>query len=246
MTELATRDEHALAVVDFDQPAPARRTADLVAWADEARAAHTIAESLARTSFVPKQFQGKPAECTAAILTGVEMGLSPMASLRAFDLIQGTPAMRANAMRGVVQSRGHQVWVESMSATKVVVLGRRLGEEHVHRSEWTIERARGLGLLVKDNWKKQPQTMLVARATSEVCRLTASDVLHGVPYSVEELGDQGDEPAPAKRKARRRTQDAPPPTEPAFPEPERGADEQPASGPAEPAFPEPDEQGGES
>lgn len=198
------------------------RARDLVAWADEARAANAIAQSLAQTSFVPQQFRGKPGEVTAAILTGNEMGLSPMASLRAFDLIQGTPAMRANAMRGVVQSRGHEIWEEKVTPTEAVVCGRRKGEEHIHRSKWTIERAHGLNLLGKDNWKKQPQAMLLARATSEVCRMTASDVLYGVPYSSEELTDLEPESATAKRKVKRRALEPVPTPEPAFPEPTPG------------------------
>jgi hypothetical protein len=209
------------------------RTRDLVAWADEARAANAIAQSLAQTSFVPQQFRGKPGEVTAAILTGNEMGLSPMASLRAFDLIQGTPAMRANAMRGVVQSRGHEIWEEKVSPTEAVVCGQRQGSDKVHRSKWTIERARGLNLLGKDNWKKQPQAMLLARATAEVCRMTASDVLYGVPYSSEELTDLEPEKTTGKRKvARRRALEPVPSPEPEFPEPVPGdaADGDEASG----------------
>ncbi|NUS22725.1 MAG: hypothetical protein HOV92_00655 [Streptomyces sp.] len=198
------------------------RTRDLVAWADEARAANAIAQSLAQTSFVPQQFRGKPGEVTAAILTGNEMGLSPMASLRAFDLIQGTPAMRANAMRGVVQSRGHEIWEEKVTSTEAVVCGQRQGSDKVHRSKWTIERARGLNLLGKDNWKKQPQAMLLARATSEVCRMTASDVLYGVPYSTEELTDLEPEKATGTRKVKRRALEPVPAPEPEFPEPTPG------------------------
>jgi hypothetical protein len=60
--------------------------------------------------------------------------------------------------------------------------------------------------------------MLVARASSECCRLVAADVIMAMPYSVEELYD-GDEwavveetparPTPARRTAQRKT--TPPP-----------------------------------
>lgn len=188
-------------------PAQLGGVSALAAWADSARAAFTIAESLAKTSFVPDAFRGKPHEVTAAILTGTEMGLSPMAALRAFDLIKGTPAMRANAMRGLVQSHGHAIWEEESTATRAVVCGQRAGESEVHRSEWTIERARDAQLAGKDNWKRQPTAMLLARATVEACRLTASDVLHGVPYAAEELTDGA---ATETRTVRRRRKAAPP------------------------------------
>ncbi|MEU9333190.1 hypothetical protein AB0D49_08490 [Streptomyces sp. NPDC048290] len=234
MTEIQQYEALAAPAVMEQAPdgAARPRTRDLVAWADEARAANAIAQSLAQTSFVPQQFRGKPGEVTAAILTGNEMGLSPMASLRAFDLIQGTPAMRANAMRGVVQSRGHEIWEEKVTPTEAIVCGQRHGSDKIHRSKWTIERARGLNLLGKDNWKKQPQAMLLARATAEACRMTASDVLYGVPYSTEELTDLSPEKATSTRKVKRRVLEPVPTPEPEFPEPSAGepaADEPPAA-----------------
>lgn len=174
----------------------------LLRWAQEARQANMIAQSLANTSFVSSQFRGKPSEITAAILTGQEMGLSPMSALRSIDIIQGTPAIRAHAMRGLVQSRGHKIQVKEASPQKVVVHGRRAGEDEVHESVWTIDRAERMGLTGKDTWKRQPQAMLVARATSECCRLTASDVLLGMPYSAEELADVDGE---TEKVSKRRT-----------------------------------------
>ena len=166
----------------------------LVQWAEEASAAHKIAVGLCETAFVPSAFQRKPIECAAAILAGSEVGLSPLASLNAYDLIQGRPAPKAITLRALVQSHGHEVWVESATAQRVVVCGRRRGTEKVQTSEWTIDRAQTLGLTVKSQWKLQPQTMLTARATSECCRLVAADVILGIPYSAEELLDMADEP----------------------------------------------------
>jgi hypothetical protein len=44
-------------------------------------------------------------------------------------------------------------------------------------------------LTTKSNWKSQPQAMLVARATSEIARLIASDAILGIAYSIEEIAD---------------------------------------------------------
>src|SRR5512138_1627347 len=76
--------------------------------------------------------------------------------------------------------------------------GRRAGETDWQQVEWTIARAQQLGLTGKDQWKKQPQTMLVARATGEICRLVASDVLYAMPYVAEELRDHEQPVAPAR------------------------------------------------
>lgn len=184
----------------------------LTEWADEARAAAAIAASLVKTSFVPKAFAGRVEEATAAILTGAEMGLSPMASLRAIYVIHGTPGMYAKTMRAVVQSHGHDIWVHESTASRVIVKGRRKGSDQVESSSWTIDRAKIAGLTANDQYRKNPQNMLMARATAEVCWLIAADALSGIAASVEELesGVEGvepnpqAEPTPAKRTAKRR------------------------------------------
>lgn len=182
MTDIAVRETHPVATV-VEPPAESV----LMAWAREAQQAERIAQNLANTSFVPQTLRGKPAEITAAILAGIELGLQPMATLRSMDVIQGTPALRAHAMRGLVQSRGHEI--ELLESTPVLcrMRGRRQGSDTWQEVSWPIGRAEQLGLTGKPEWKKQPQTMLVARATGEICRLIASDVLYAMPYAAEEL-----------------------------------------------------------
>jgi hypothetical protein len=226
---------------------------DLAVWANDARQAASVAVSLAPTPFVPQSLRGRDdkttaANITAAILTGAELGLTPMASLRSIVVIQGTPAMTAMALRGLVQSKGHDIWVESSSDARAVVCGRRAGSDQVERAVWTLDRARQLQLTGKDNWKKQPESMLIARATSEVARRIAADALLGLPYSVEEIADTVE--SEPQRTARRRAQrETPAPAEPDL-EPEllvvsSEQHSEPAEAPVEPplAEPEPDEKG---
>lgn len=239
--EITTRDQ---------QPAGAQES-ELVLWAYEARQAAQVAMSLAKTSFVPASLRGKPEDITAAILAGKELGLQPMAALRSMDVIQGTPALRAHAMRGLVQSHGHLVWLVEQSPTRVVMRGRRRspglagGYEPEQEVVWTIERAAALGLTSKDQWKRQPQTMLTARATGEICRLIASDVLYAMPYAAEEL--DGDGPAAAVRTSGGRVTAAEIVGDPA-PQPEAASDPvQPeAAEDAELDWPEPAQPGGEA
>ncbi|MFF2100899.1 hypothetical protein [Streptomyces sp. NPDC058202] len=190
-SEIANRDEQqAVATTQPAQqlPEPTAGTTALMQWAQEADLAYQMAEKLATTSFVPQSLRGKPGDITAAILAGSELGLKPMATLKSIDVIQGTPALRAHAMRAVVQKQGHEVEVVESTPERCVMRGRRKGSEGWQTVEWTTARAGQLGLLGKAEWKKQPQTMLVARATGELCRLIASDALHGMPYVSEELG----------------------------------------------------------
>lgn len=214
MTELAVRSDNGHMPVTIGVPAA------LIEWAQAAHSAHQLAVSLTATSFCPDAFRGKPGEATAAILAGSEVGLSPIAALNAFDVIQGRPAPKAITLRALVQSQGHEVWVASSTAQKCVMRGRRRGSDVTQESEWTIARATSLKLTGKPNWQNQPQAMLIARATSEICRLVAADVILGIPYSAEELDDEQPAPIttlrrdatpePTKRTARRGTAPTPP------------------------------------
>ncbi|MDM4721134.1 hypothetical protein QTQ03_16575 [Micromonospora sp. WMMA1363] len=187
MTDVAVRQDQHLDIPTSTEPA----TAQLVQWAQAAEAAGQFAEAVCNTSAVPQAYRGKPAEAAAAILAGAEVGLSPMASLRAFDNIQGTPAPKAITLRAITQGLGHQVRIDESTAVTAVVSGRRNGDTDWQTSTWTIARAQQMGLTSKSQWKQQPAAMLVARATAEVCRWIASDAIMGMPYTAEEIRDQG-------------------------------------------------------
>lgn len=159
----------------------------LVAWAQAAGAAHQLAQSLSKTSFIPRAFQGNAADATAAVMLGDELGLSPISALRSIYIIAGTPAMYARTMVALAMSHGHEVWTESSTDREVVVCGQRRGSEHVERAVWTIDRARKAGYTNNKKYESTPQEMLYAKAAAEIARKIAPDVLSGVPMSVEDL-----------------------------------------------------------
>lgn len=225
---------------------------ELVVWAFEARQAHAISQSLSRTAFVPQSMRNNPDAVTAAILTGNEIGMQPMAALRSMDIIQGTPALRANAMRGLLQSRGHEIELLETDDQHCTMRGRRWhgalrGFGAWQQVTWTIERARRQGLLSKSTWQNMPEDMLIARATGQLCRLIASDVMLALPYAAEELADGDTRPEPRGRvtvgeltAAAAPSGPAQPPGEPTAP-PAAPEPATPPPAPAEePAKPEPD------
>lgn len=184
--ELATRAEESAAVVAAVNVGPAATESELEAWARDAIAISNIAANIATTSLAGA-YRGKPDEVTAVILAGHELGIQPMTSLKSIDVIQGQPALRAHAMRGLLQSKGHEIELVESDDSHCIMRGRRKGATDWQTVVWDIPRAQKLGLLGKDQWKKQPKTMLINRATGEICRLVAADALHGMPYAAEEL-----------------------------------------------------------
>jgi hypothetical protein len=172
-------------VLPDQQPTPG---VDLELWARQATGAAVYAERVCSTSMVPAAYRGKPAEATAAILAGAELGFSPMASLRAFDNIQGVPAPKAMTLRAVVQAAGHQVEIVESTADRAVVRGRRNAMSGWATSTWDVERASQLPQYTSNpNYRTNRAAMLVARATAEVCRWIAADAIMGMPYAAEEL-----------------------------------------------------------
>ncbi|MGW5636679.1 hypothetical protein [Streptomyces sp. NPDC003832] len=182
--EIATRDEQTAVAVP--QPANQPLESSLEKWAREASAISGIANAIAGTSLAGA-YRGKRDEIVAVVLAGHELGIQPMTSLKSIDVIQGQPALRAHAMRGIVLKQGHEIELVESDDQHCVMRGRRNGAEAWQTVVWDLGRARQMGLLNKDQWKKQPKTMLIARATGEICRLIAADALHGMPYVAEEL-----------------------------------------------------------
>jgi hypothetical protein len=164
-------------------------------FVEEAQQVHKIAQALSTTSFVPASMKNKPDEITGAILFGRELGMDPMTALQTINVIQGRPTLTANAMRGLAMASGVRFRLDETTETRCTMSAIAPGAAEWTTVTWTIDQARKLDLTKKDNWKNQPGTMLIARATSQLCRFVAANVLIGAPYSSEELRDlpTGDE-----------------------------------------------------
>jgi hypothetical protein len=151
-----------------------------------------LANRLAETEFVPKPLRGRPEAVMACMLKGTELGIPLMQSLSQIHVIEGRPTMSSELMRAVVQSRGHEIIVEESTSTRCIIKGRRNGATEWQRFTFTKDDAERAGVLGKDNWKKWPGAMLLARASSLLCRAVFADCLAGISYTVEELNDGWD------------------------------------------------------
>lgn len=147
-----------------------------------------FAQRISKTEFVPPGFRGRPDAILAAIQYGREVGIGPMQSLQSFDVIQGKPTLKPEAMSARVRAHGHSIQVIESTDEKCILKGTRADNGDTLEAEFTMAHARALGLASKDNWKKQPKTMLFWRATGALCRGLFADVIQGLSYTPEELG----------------------------------------------------------
>jgi hypothetical protein len=108
-----------------------------------------------------------------------------LTTLQNVDIIQGKLVPSATLLRALAVRAGYEVIVKDVSPQAATVVVSKGGTE-LGRTTFTIDDAKSAGLLGKDNWKKHPQAMLVARATSQAMRWYAADVMVGV-YDLDEV-----------------------------------------------------------
>ena len=234
MTELAQTNQGAMSPFgqhnQGGQVELSETTMSLLEWSQELDAAGRIAGVLCSTEFVPKGLRGSVEATAAAILTGRELGLSPMNSLANIFVVQGRPAMYARSMVALVLSHGHEIERTAATEQAVTVRARRKGSQNWQTFEWTMARAQKAGYTSNALYGKDPIAMLTAKAQTEACRTMFADVLSGMAAtSVEEIElndapaveppQSGAAPTVEKRTVRRKPRaKAPEPSVPDLPE----------------------------
>lgn len=141
---------------------------------------------LVKSGFLPPALNTAE-KVIAVALKGRELGIGMMEAISQINIIQGKPTLSAQLMLALATRTGQLESFECPS-TKDGAIAR------CKRKGWPMaevrfgpSEARALGLDAKDNYKKQPETMYVWRATSAVLRKTFPDALSGL-YTPEELG----------------------------------------------------------
>ena len=118
-----------------------------------------------------------------------------------YHIIQGRPALKADAMLARFQLAGGLVEWQDYTDKKVSAkFSHSVNSPTPVLIEWTLEMATKAGLTGKDNWKNYPRQMLRARVVSEGVRTVYPAVCVGV-YTPEEVQDF--EPAEHGRRPRK-------------------------------------------
>lgn len=114
---------------------------------------------------------------------GMELGLSPMQSLRSIYVIKGKPVLSAAAIQAIVVRRKdvceYLMLVES-THEKATYETKRVGDPGPTKLTWTIQMAQRAGLLNNPTWKAHPEAMLRARCVAALCRAVFPDLAMGL------------------------------------------------------------------
>jgi hypothetical protein len=126
-------------------------------------------------------------QAVSLMLLAQAEGLHPAIAARDYHIIQGRPALKADAMLARFHAAGGKVEWHAYSDTTVSATFTHAQGGSI-KIEWTIERAKQADLGIKDNWKKYPRQMLRARVISEGIRTIYPGVSVGI-YTPEEVQD---------------------------------------------------------
>jgi|694.fasta_scaffold93782_6 hypothetical protein len=135
-----------------------------------------------------------PEQAIALMLVAQSEGLHPARAAMEYHVIQGRPALKADAMLARFQNAGGKVsWKSYTDADVTGVFSHPSGGEV--SIQWTFDMATKAGLTKNPTWKQYPRAMLRARCISEGIRTVYPGVSVGI-YTPEEVQDFT--PAPEK------------------------------------------------
>ena len=138
----------------------------------------------------------RPEQAVALMLVAQAEGRHPAIAARDYHIVDGRPALKADAMLARFQEAGGVIkWIELSDTCAKAEFSHPKGGALV--LDWTIERARQAGLAARDTWRKYPRSMLKARLISDGIRAVFPGVICGT-YTPEEEADI----AADKREAR--------------------------------------------
>ena len=192
-----------------------------------------LAQILAQSELVPKNFRQKPADVLVALEMGIEIGFPPMQALQSIAVINGRPSVWGDGFIALIMAsplyRDHDEYYEvagerrdGLSAedlkrddTAAVCTFWRQGKPNPVTRRFTIAQAKKASLLGKEGpWQTYPDRMLLMRARSWAGRDTFPDLLRGIRTAEEAMDEREPidvEPTPAPVQPRRASQ------APAFP-----------------------------
>ena len=146
----------------------------------------TFSNYLADSDLVPKDFEGKPANCLIAVQWGAEIGLQPLQAIQNIAVINGRPALWGDAVIAIVRgSPLCEYVIEDDNGDTATCRVKRRGEPEQLRT-FSMADAKAAGLIGKQGpWSQYPRRMRQMRARAFALRDVFPDVLRGLPVAEE-------------------------------------------------------------
>jgi len=166
-----------------------------------------FSEMLARSTMVPRQYQGKAEDVLVACQWGKEIGLAPMQALQNIAVINGKPSVYGDAAMALVQASSVCEDIEEYFEGEgtpnpvAICVAHRKGRKPV-KATFSVEDAKRAGPWGKQGpWTAYPKRMMQMRARGFALRDAFPDVLKGL-ITAEEAQDypEAKDVTPARQK----------------------------------------------
>lgn len=151
----------------------------------EVRMSHANAIASAKDA-IPTAYKNNPGAVLLAQEWATNRGVDLLTTLQTVAFIGGKPVIDATMQRALAMRAGYDVALEVGDNSATCTVSR--DGKAVGSSTYTMDDAKTAGLTGKDNWKKNPKAMLVARATAQTMRWHAPDVMVGV-FTEDEIDE---------------------------------------------------------
>lgn len=143
------------------------------------------ADTLVKSGFLPTAVN-TPEKAIAIIMKGRELGIGSMEALSSINVIQGKPSVSPQLMLALARRTGELEDLKMEATDKGATVTIKRKGQSPYTTTFGIAEATALGLLQKDNYKKQPATMFQWRALAGNLRVTFPDAISGL-YTVDEM-----------------------------------------------------------
>ena len=157
-----------------------------------------MAEIMAQSEMVPKDYQGKAGNVLVAVQMGAELGLKPVQALQNIAVVNGRPSVWGDGLRALIMSAPDltniQDTFDNNTMTARCVITRKINGNNIEFvGEFSKADAENAGLWNRNTWKSYPKKMLEWRAFGFAARKAYADRLRGI-----QLAEEAQDIQPAK------------------------------------------------
>lgn len=148
-----------------------------------------FAEMAAKSSIIPKQYQGNPYDILLITMMGNDIGLTPMQSLQSIAVLNGRPSLYGDAAIALVRRHSEFENIREYIQDEVAYCEIKRKNKDWYIGSFSKQQAIQAGLWNRQGpWKTYPERMLKMRARGFALRDVFADALNGL-ITTEEAND---------------------------------------------------------
>lgn len=142
-----------------------------------------IATELAKSSLIPDALRGKPNDVLVAVMTGAELGIQPMQSMREIYVVKGRPFIASLLRVAMIRQSPECLSWQLVETTpqRATFRTQRRGDVEPTTMTYTIQEAEAAGLVAQNSrYRTDPALQLRRRCAGRLIDEVYPDVIRGV------------------------------------------------------------------